>query len=280
MKVVYSAPNRAHHYAYARELQQAGFLKNFVCGFPRFSPRAPIPEIGKALKRADQIQLLYIASLKSKMPQWVSDELAHWSKVQIDRSSRKALRGADVFLFYNGCGLGSARLFRRNGGITIVEAVNSHVQVQEQLMREEFERIGLAWQPFHQRETRRRVAEVEEADYVLLPSLFVARSFLAKGIPAERLLRVPYPMQKIAGASMPVRTNTEDGTFRILFVGSISVRKGVRYLIEAFRQFKHPRKELWLVGPMTKPSGLENVPIPEGVNFLGRLKETICRKNI
>jgi glycosyltransferase involved in cell wall biosynthesis len=273
MKIVYNAPNRAPHYGSARELHQAGVLKTFVSGFPRFSPRASIPEIGTALRRVDLPQTIYIASQKLRMPRFISDELAHWSKIQIDRGSRQPLKGADMFLFYNGCGLDSARWFRRNGGINIVEAVNSHVLIQEQLLREEHQMLSLPWRPLHRLETQRRVAEVEEADYVLLPSTFVARSFLAKGIPAERLLKVPFPMQKIAGASasLPKKKN-DDGVFRVLYVGSISVRKGLRYLIEAFRQLRHPRKELWIVGPATTPSGLENIFMPEGVKFFGVLK--------
>ena len=273
VRVVYSAPNRAHHYGYARELHQAGMLKSFVSSFPRYSPRAPIPEIGNALRRVDQLQVLYIASQKLSMPGWISDELGHWSKIQLDRGARQPLQGADIFLFYNGCGLNSARRFRQSGGITIVEAVNCHVQVQEQLMQEEYLRLGLPWSPFHRRETRRRIAEVEEADYVLLPSLFVARSFLAKGIPASRLLRVPYPMQKIIGVSKVVPGPApDDSVFRVLYVGTVSIRKGLRYLVEAFRQLKHPKKELWIVGPATNTRGLENLSMPDGVKFLGVLK--------
>lgn len=273
MKIVYSAPNRAHHYSYARELHQAGILKAFVSGFPRISPRAAIPEIGTALSRVDQLQTLFIASQKLRLPRFISEELAYWAKIQLDRASSRALSDADIFLYYNGCGLESARSFRRNGGLTIVEVVNSQVQVQEQLMQEEYRRLGLAWRPFHPRETRRRVSEAEEADYVLLPSAFVARSFLAKGISAQQLLRVPYPVHKIAGASVSTpKPSQDDSVFRILYVGSISVRKGLRYLIEAFRQLKHPQKELWIVGPTSSPTGLEKMSMPVGIKFWGTLK--------
>ena len=273
VKIVYNAPNRAHHYGYARELHQAGVLKAFVTGFPRYSPRAPISEIGAALRRVDQLQTLFVASMKFRMPRRISGELAYLAKIQIDRGSRQPLKDADMFLFYNGCGLDSARWFHRNGGIVIVEAVNSHVQVQEQLLAEEHRRLGLPWQPFHPREVKRRVAEVEEADYVLLPSKFVARSFLKKGIPNERLLRLPYPLQNIPGASVSARAQTDDdGVFRILYVGSISVRKGLIYLIEAFRRLKHAKKELWIVGPTANPSGIENLSLPAGVKFFGTLK--------
>jgi alpha-maltose-1-phosphate synthase len=273
IKVVYGAPNRAHHYGYARELHKAGILKAFVSGFPRYSPRSPLAEIGTALKRVDQLQTIYIASLKFRMPKLVSEELAHWAKIQMDCASRQPLKDADIFLFYNGCGLDSARWFRRNGGIGIVEAVNSHVLVQEQILAEEHRRLALPWRRFNPREVRRRVAEVEEADYVLLPSTFVARSFLARGIPAQRLLQVPYPVQKIAGAAESMRRSERDEkVFRVLYVGSISVRKGLRYLIEAFRLFKHPKKELWIVGTTANPSGLEDISLPEGTRFFGPLK--------
>jgi len=213
------------------------------------------------------------------MPIGLSEELAHLAKIQIDHRSRKPLEDADLFVFYNGCGLDSARWFRRNGGIAIVEAVNSHVQVQEQLLEEEHRRLGLAWRPFHAREVRRRVAEVEEAEYVLLPSAFVAKSFLAKGIPAERLLQVPYRMAPIPGTSdLAPRKQADDGIFRVLYVGSVSVRKGLRYLIEAFRQFKHPKKELWIVGPIGSPSGLEGTLPPAETKILGPLKGNALQK--
>jgi starch synthase len=273
IKVVYSAPNRAHHYAYAGELHRAGILEAFVCGFPRYSPRSPIPEIGGALRRVDQLQTLFIASQKFGLPLRICEALGSRALMQLDKKSRPSLKDANVFLFYNGCGLDSARWFRRRGGIGIVEAVNSHVLAQEQLLAEEHQRLGLPWRPFHPRAVRRRVAEVNEAEYILLPSTFVARSFVAKGIPAERLLQVPFPMQRIAGADLSLRQERADeSVFRILYVGSISVRKGLRYLIEAFRQFKHPQKELWIVGPATSPSGLEDLTMPEGVKFFGPLK--------
>jgi glycosyltransferase involved in cell wall biosynthesis len=248
-------------------------LKAFVSGFPRLSPRAAIPEIGKALRRVDQLQTLFITSQKFGLPAWISEELAYRAKMQMDRASRHSLKNADLFLFYNGCGLDSARWFKRKGGINVVEAVNSHVLVQEQILAEEHKSLGLPWRPFHSREVKRRVAEVENADYVLLPSRFVARSFLARGVPGDRLLLVPYPIQNIPGAQVNGDLGKRDDTlFRVLFVGSISVRKGLIYLMEAFRRLRHPKKELWVVGPLANPSGIANISIPNGVKFFGPLK--------
>lgn len=273
--IVYTAPNRAHHYGYARDLAKAGMLKAFVSGFSRFSPRAGLPEIGPALKRADYTQTLYVASCKIGLPRMVCDEMAYLAKLQLDAACSSQLDGANAFLFYNGCGLSSARKFRKQGGITIVEAVNSHVLTQQTLLADEHRQLGLPWRPFHLRETKRRVEEVEEADYILLPSHFVKRSFMAQGIPEHRLLHVPYPIQSIPGGTrteVGVVSKSSGNIFRVLYVGTISVRKGLRYLVQAFEKLKHPCKELWIVGPRTEPSGIDDLRIPPSVEFKGVLK--------
>ena len=87
MLVTYSAPNRAHHCAYATALAHAGCLRAFVCGFSRFSPRAALPEVGNKLIRADHVQNFFIATQKLHFPAAISDELAYWSKHWIDRMS-------------------------------------------------------------------------------------------------------------------------------------------------------------------------------------------------
>jgi alpha-maltose-1-phosphate synthase len=269
MRITYTAPNRAHHYAYARAMAEAGCLEAFVCGFSRFSPRAALPEIGAKLVRADHLQNFFLAAQRLKLPTVVCDELSYWSKRWLDRRSAGPARRSDVFLFYSGAGLGTAARLRGTGTARVVEAVNSHVLVQERILREEYARIGLPFKPFHPREVARRVMEYETADAILCPSDFVRQSFEEEGIPAARIFTVPYGMTL---PTAPPRRKTGDGTFRVLYVGQISVRKGLRYLLEAFAQFDHPKKELCIVGPMTPDSGIAEVALPPGTRFLGVLK--------
>jgi glycosyltransferase involved in cell wall biosynthesis len=248
-------------------------LQAFVSGFSRFAPNGALPEIGDKLFRADLLQNAYLAALMTSMPKAMSDELAHVSKIFIDKACRSFTSKTNLFLYYNGCGLESARHVREAGGITMVEAVNSHVLYQEQIMKEEHQRLGLQWKPFHRRETRRRLLEYEEADRILVPSEFVRKSFVTQGVNEAKILKVPYPIRSVVGATGSLQHHGKnDDVFRILFVGSISLRKGVRYLIEAFGRVRHPRKELWLVGPMSNPNGLEGLTLPDGVSFRGVLK--------
>jgi starch synthase len=271
MKVTYTAPNRSHHYRYALALARANDLHRFVSGFSRFGPGAALPELGDRLLRADEVQNLYLASLRLRLPAPVSGELAHLSKIWLDHRSETSARASDLFLFYSGAGLRTARRVGPAGVVRVVEAVNSHVLVQEEIMREEHRRIGLPPPLFHRRETARRVEEYALADAVLCPSAFVKESFVRMGTPAERIFVVPYgmsPPADAAAAPPPAR----DDIFRVLYVGQISPRKGLRYLFEAFGALRHPRKELVIVGPKGQPTGLEKIAPPEGTRFAGVLK--------
>jgi glycosyltransferase involved in cell wall biosynthesis len=43
----------------------------------------------------------------------------------------------------------------------------------------------------------------------------------------------------------------QDNVFRVIHCGTISIRKGVHYLLQAFSELKLPHAELWLIGSMT-----------------------------
>lgn len=269
MQVTYTSPNRSHHYLYAAALARAGCLHCFVSGFSRFSGRAALPEAGDKLRRADHLQNIYLASLRLRLPAALCEELAFQSKMWLDRLSEKPARASDVFLFYSGAGWQTTKRLQSTNVICVVEAVNSHVLVQEEIMREEHRRLGLPAPRFHAREVARRVEEYQMADAILCPSSFVKKSFEQQGIPSERIFVVPYG---IALQPQVEESDRDPDVFRVLYVGQISPRKGLRYLFEAFEQLQHPRKELWIVGPTTHETGIEGVTPPEHTRFLGVLK--------
>jgi starch synthase len=166
---------------------------------------------------------------------------------------------------------------RELGKISIVEAVNSHVGFQESILKQEYQSIGLPWRPFNFSEKNRRIEEYNTADFVLLPSEFVKRSFLKAGFPEEKIIKVPYGFNRLEDSN----TSTElkdDSSFNVVYVGSISVRKGIRYLIEAFRRFRHPNKKLFIVGPVSQPSGIADLSIPDDVILTGVLKGEALEK--
>jgi len=269
MLVTYVAPNRAHHYTYALALARAGHLQRLVSGVSRFSPRAAPPELGDKLLRADHFQNIFLFSQKFGYPSVITEGLAYLSKVWLDTLAQKDALRSDAFVFYSGAGLRTLHALKSTQVRGIVEAVNSHVVVQEEILREEYDRLHLTLRGFPRREVRRRIEEYQRADGIICPSTFVRQSFIDQGIAPERIRTVPFGIQV-----EPNRPNEEQAgdVFRVLYVGQINIRKGLRYLFEAFEKFQHPRKELWIVGPKAEPTGIADLTPPPQTRFLGVLK--------
>lgn len=273
MKVVYTAPNRSHHYPYAAALARAEVLHAFVTAYPRFTVQAALPEAGAALHRHDFWQMAFLASARAGMPSDLTDWLGLRAKQRLDRVAGGFFQGegADVFLFYNGAGLETCRSLEGEGVVRICEAVNAHQETQMEILAGEHKRLGVPFRPTYGPERRRRVAEYDSADYVLGPSDFVLESFRARGFAPERLLKNPYGMPPVpSGIDGPSGLN--DGVFRVLYVGQLTIRKGLRYLVKAFERLAPAGAELTLVGPTAEPTGLEDQSVPENVKLSGVLK--------
>jgi glycosyltransferase involved in cell wall biosynthesis len=68
-----------------------------------------------------------------------------------------------------------------------------------------------------------------------------------RGFTAEKVVQVPFG----ADLSMFQPQRKLDAVFRVLFVGAVSLQKGVPYLLDAVRRIGAKREiQLWLVGPI------------------------------
>ncbi len=114
----------------------------------------------------------------------------------------------------------------------------------------------------------RRLREQAEADAILVPSGHLADRLEARGIDRSRISVVPYAAD--LERFRPIEGKTHRDTCTFLFAGGITQRKGIKYLLEAWRKARRPGWRLALVGALPRdPSPLE--PYREEVEFLGRV---------
>lgn len=274
MQITYTSPIRAHHFSYAAALERAGALRAFVTGAFRGSKRAQMPALGARLIRRDFVQTVHLATIMAQGPDSLANWLGRVANRRLDAASYKPASESDVFLHYRTSGYHTTKKLHAEGRATlcVMEEVNSHVDCCQELMKQEYEKLGLGTYRGTFQDHDLRLRAYEEVDRILCPSSFVKRSFLERGFPEERLLMVNFGFthrphrEGVSSASKP------PGVFRLLYVGQLNFRKGLRYAVEAFRLLRHPRKELVIVGPQTKVTGLEGVKIPSEVKFAGVLK--------
>ena len=89
--------------------------------------------------------------------------------------------------------------------------------------------------------------EIEMADHILLGSSFAKQSFIEEGIDEKKLVVIPYGSD--TSIFHPDKKNPKPkDEFRVLFVGQIGQRKGISYLLRAYKQFQKPTTQLTLVG--------------------------------
>ena len=242
LEVIVSSGGQFHAYHLARGAQRAGYLKRFITtlydkhetGLAREKVRQIIlPElIGQVIWRLPGAGSMYTSYL-------IRDNL-------FDLLARRFVDGGDIFHVFNHFGLFSMRKARRLGMKTIVERSSAHPAFSRQLLSEEYARYGLRFPAGNRYVVQKHLLEYEETDVLMVPSAFVWRTMREQGVPESKLRRVhlgfaPERFQPAPGAG--------DGrTFRVLFVGSVSLQKGVQYLLEAFKRLNLPDAELALVG--------------------------------
>jgi alpha-maltose-1-phosphate synthase len=169
-------------------------------------------------------------------------------RVWFDRHVARTLPSCDLFCGLSGSGLRSGRVAKSRGAKYVCDRGSTHIRVQDHILREEHDRQGIRFSGIDPRVIEREEAEYETADVITIPSTFALRTFVESGVSRQKLRLVPYGVDLHAFYSCAQRKAND---FHILFVGAISVRKGVRYLVEAFRQLECKYKRLTLVGSVS-----------------------------
>lgn len=150
---------------------------------------------------------------------------------------------------YEGGALQTFRQARRKGVATLYELPSSHWHWEHRLLSEEAGRNPvfanllpkLKDSPGHM---RWKDEELELADLVLVPSEHV-RSTLLGVVPDERIRVVNYGAPPVR--TRPAVCGDPHRPLQVLFVGALSQRKGVGYLLDAIEMLDS-RIELTLVG--------------------------------
>ncbi|HEY6417646.1 MAG TPA: glycosyltransferase family 4 protein [Candidatus Binataceae bacterium] len=151
----------------------------------------------------------------------------------------------DAFHCLSSFGLQSHRTARsRYGALTICDRGSTHIEYQDEILRDEYARFGLRFAGVDPRVMERELEEYALCDLIFVPSTQVLRTFVDQGVPREKLRLNPYGVD----LAMFHREPKCDRAFRVLFVGTVTLRKGLPYLFEAMAGIRAPDIELCVIG--------------------------------
>ncbi len=166
--------------------------------------------------------------------------------------ARRWVRDCDAYWGFQGSCLESLRAARKREIIAIAEFATAHVTRAIELLSQESTRhpewastiSNFAFPDWYR---ERLEEEPHAADYCVAASQFTKASLEQVGIRPDRILLLPLgaDVDQFAFVRRPAT-----GPFRVLFVGGVGQRKGVKYLLQAFDKIRGPGVELTLAGPL------------------------------
>jgi glycosyltransferase involved in cell wall biosynthesis len=165
--------------------------------------------------------------------------------IEFDRYAAQRLGAAEHLIAFNGQALAQFQAARRArySSVSLISAnshlrrvVRQHARAHEQYPIERSWATGLV---------ERNLAEYAQADRIYVGSRYTRESFLEEGFGDEALSMFPFtpdPRYDADGA------RAHANTFDIVYIGSLSVHKGVPLLVDAVRRLPHAEIRLRLVG--------------------------------
>ncbi len=155
-----------------------------------------------------------------------------------------------LFIGHDTSALRSFEAAKASGTLTVLNQMIGHLSVGDRILREEAD-LHPDWaDSLHagapQAEIEQCLAEARMADAILSPSDYVTQTLIDIGVAPERIHLQPFGVR--VDRFKPPETPRDDGIFRLLYVGQISQRKGLKYVLEAVKQIGDRSIELVLVG--------------------------------
>lgn len=234
----------------ARELYARDALVAIYTGYPRFKLKGEDLPQG-LIHTYPWVHAPYMAFRRRQvLGRYLVQAWERWDQRLLDVHVARHIPDCDVFVGLSGSGLKTGRTAHHRGAKYVCDRGSTHIRVQAEYLHDEHERWGFEQGVLPASEVDCQTIECEEAEYeeadcITVPSSFTLRTFLDRGVPAYKLKKLPYGvnLDRFYPDGQP-----EEGQFDILFAGAMCLRKGVPYLLQAYKKLRHPRKTLTFAG--------------------------------
>ncbi len=296
MKYAVAQMGARRHYAVPRILHHAGVLERCytdICavrGWPRLLRIVPPPLRSAKLKRLlgrvphdvppDRITTFsrfghqYSRRLRAARNPTEATAVHLWAGDRFDELVvQRGLDGAGAVYGFNSASRRLLETAKERGLAAVVEQTSAPRLVMDRILEAEFAEAP-DWGRREPDENasefaRREKEEWKLADLIVCGSQFVADGIAAEDGPADKCVVVPYGIDLSAFPPGGRGRSQTDGPLRILFVGRVSLGKGIRHLFEAMRRLEPESARCRVVGGWRTDPDLLRTSAPANVTLVG-----------
>ena len=272
-------------YQAAQGLQDAGMLDGFETGFYykqgllsrallAMLPKRISVRVLRQLRRRTHAGLLpdrvrthpireivYVLSARSPALRGWSEKMLQLRNEYFDAKVGRIVRDnrPRAVICYDSCALHTFDAAKKVDALCILDQVIGHIRTggdilaEERLLHPEF--ADSIPEPASSWALERCSKEALSADMVIAPSEYVLDSLVMNGVHPANIVLCPYGVDT---SQFVPAINNETRPFRILFVGQLSQRKGIKYLLEAVKGLRLENAELVLMGGISGGGGWVN----------------------
>jgi glycosyltransferase involved in cell wall biosynthesis len=247
MKIAIVVGGRFHAFNLAEQLNYKGYLNQLITSYPKFYIKKNFNISSDKVKTIISKEIFSRIISKNKYLNKmlnIDDFLINY----FDKFASKKLdlNNLNILVGWSSFSLESFKKVQNSTCIKILERGSTHIEFQHDILKEEYKLHGIKPKLPSKEIILKEIKEYTMADYICVPSEFVKRTFINKGFNEERIIKIPY------GVDLKNFYKFKDKiikkTFRIICVGTVSIRKGALYLLKAFEELNLYNSELLMIG--------------------------------
>lgn len=205
-------------------------------------------------------------------------------RVRADLVRRSLDPDRDAFFGFDTGSLETVEMLRSEGVVSLVDQIDGG-RVEQEIVRAE----AVNWPGWAREISRvpdeyndRRTAEWETASLVVVNSEWSRQCLRQQGVPDSKIVVIPIAYEnkritlphadhhKCASERKASRGGSigDPGALRVLWLGTVNLRKGIQYLLEAARMLRPADIQVTVAGPL-EITGKATRSAPENVTFVG-----------
>jgi len=257
----------------AAELSRKGLLKSYITTNPPWKTK----DLGIPADRIrHRSNFRYVEHLAGKVLPSGSRILETLKRAKDRDFGHFVARVADQdshLCFLSGSGLPSLQKRRAQRGgksLTFLQRGSSQIRWLEDVLDAEYAKLNLSRKRLDDFYIDKEEQEYQHCDKIVVPSESAKRSFVQCGIPADKIAVIPLGVNDRAAAGPAHTKKSGEVRKKLIFVGQISVRKGVHILSDALKALNCDW-EMTFVGSRADGLDLEFLDSSPRVKFLGNL---------